>query len=134
MHMRIDAPSKQYGRDAGRGGGATGFGNGVPSFFPRVTIRRHSVNLTSAPADGNLLPEGAHMAIIGIGLDLIELSRMERSLHRFGEHFLNRIMADDERSAIPGDPASPVRTRRFPCGRAVRRQGGRGQGAWYGLR
>ena len=47
------------------------------------------------------------MAIIGIGLDLIELSRMERSLHRFGEHFLNRIMADDERSAIPGDPASP---------------------------
>ena len=99
--------AKQYGRDAGRGGGATGFGNGVPSFFPRVTIRRHSVNLTSAPADGNLLPEGAHMAIIGIGLDLIELSRMERSLHRFGEHFLNRIMADDERSAIPGDPASP---------------------------
>ena len=47
------------------------------------------------------------MAIIGIGLDLIELSRMERSLHRFGEHFLNRIMADDERSAVPGDPASP---------------------------
>ena len=44
------------------------------------------------------------MAIIGIGLDLIELSRVERSLHRFGEHFLNRIMADDERSA---DPASP---------------------------
>ena len=47
------------------------------------------------------------MAIIGIGLDLIELSRVERSLHRFGEHFLNRIMADDERSAAPGDPASP---------------------------
>ena len=47
------------------------------------------------------------MAIIGIGLDLIELSRMERSLRRLGEHFLNRIMAEDERSAIPGDPASP---------------------------
>ena len=46
------------------------------------------------------------MAIIGIGLDLIELSRMERSLHRFGEHFLNRIMADDERSAIPASPSA----------------------------
>ena len=64
--------------------------------------------MTSAPADGNLLPEGAHMAIIGIGLDLIELSRMERSLHRFGEHFLNRIMADDERSAIPCSHSSIV--------------------------
>lgn len=73
------------------------------------------------------------MAIIGIGLDLIELSRMERSLHRFGEHFLNRIMADDERSAIPGDPASPSARAVSHGGRAVRRQGGRGQGAWYGF-
>ncbi len=47
------------------------------------------------------------MAIIGIGLDLIELSRVEQSLRRFGEHFLNRIMADAERAAVPGDPASP---------------------------
>ena len=93
--------------EPGRGGGATGFGNGAPSFLPRVTIRGHSVNLTSASSDGNLPRKGAPMAIIGIGLDLIELSRMERSLRRFGEHFLNRIMAEDERSAIPGDPASP---------------------------
>lgn len=48
------------------------------------------------------------MAIIGIGLDLIELSRVEHSLLRFGEHFLNRIMTDAERAAIPGNPASPT--------------------------
>ena len=59
------------------------------------------------------------MAIIGIGLDLIELSRMERSLHRFGEHFLNRIMADDERSAIPGDPAVSHVAARFAAKEAA---------------
>ena len=62
------------------------------------------------------------MAIIGIGLDLIELSRMERSLHRFGEHFLNRIMRTTNGAPFPRSRL-PVRTRRFPCGRAVRRQG-----------
>ena len=59
------------------------------------------------------------MAIIGIGLDLIELSRMERSLHRFGEHFLNRIMADDERSAIPGDRAVSHVAARFAAKEAA---------------
>ena len=48
------------------------------------------------------------MAIIGIGLDLIELSRVERGLTRFGGHFLDRIMADGERRAVPGDPAAPT--------------------------
>ena len=42
------------------------------------------------------------MAILGIGLDLVELSRVERSLRRFGEHFLTRIMTADERAAVPG--------------------------------
>ncbi len=48
------------------------------------------------------------MAIIGIGLDMVELSRMERSLRRFGGHFLERIMGDEERRAVPGDPAAPT--------------------------
>lgn len=47
------------------------------------------------------------MAIIGIGLDLVELARMERTLRRFGGHFLDRIMDEEERRAVPGDPALP---------------------------
>ena len=47
------------------------------------------------------------MGIIGIGLDMVELSRIERSLRRFGEHFLDRIMDEEERRAVPGDTASP---------------------------
>lgn len=47
------------------------------------------------------------MGIIGIGLDVVELARIDRSLRRFGVHFLDRIMAEEERRAVPGDPASP---------------------------
>ena len=47
------------------------------------------------------------MAIIGIGLDMVELPRMERSLRRFGGHFLERIMGDEERRTVPGEPAAP---------------------------
>lgn len=47
------------------------------------------------------------MGIIGIGLDMVELSRIERSLRRFGEHFLDRIMDEEERRAVPGDTGSP---------------------------
>ena len=48
------------------------------------------------------------MPIIGIGLDLIELSRIERSLHRFGEHFLRRILTEAEYEMVP----SPLHTSR----------------------
>ena len=41
------------------------------------------------------------MPIIGIGLHLIELARVERSLHRFGEHFLHRILTETECESVP---------------------------------
>lgn len=41
------------------------------------------------------------MAVIGIGLDLVELARVERALIRFGTHFLNRILTEDERARVP---------------------------------
>jgi holo-[acyl-carrier protein] synthase len=36
--------------------------------------------------------------IIGIGNDLIDIRRVERTLERFGERFVNRIFTDTERA------------------------------------
>ncbi len=41
------------------------------------------------------------MPILGLGLDLVELSRVERSLHHFGEHFLRRILTETEYETVP---------------------------------
>src|ERR1700738_2258000 len=36
------------------------------------------------------------MSVIGIGVDLVECDRIQRSLDRFGEKFLRRIFTDGE--------------------------------------
>lgn len=79
----------------------------VPMLRLCVNIRRRSVNLTSKAGGGTLRRTEARMAIIGIGLDLVEVARVERALHRFGGRFLDRIMDEEERRAVPGDPAAP---------------------------
>lgn len=40
--------------------------------------------------------------IIGIGSDLIDIRRVERSIERFGERFLQRIFTDAEREKSDG--------------------------------
>ena len=45
--------------------------------------------------------------IRGIGLDLVELSRIRDSLDRFGERFLARILTPAEREALPEGNAVP---------------------------
>jgi len=45
--------------------------------------------------------------IRGIGLDLVELSRIRDSLDRFGERFLARILTPAERAALPEGNAVP---------------------------
>ncbi len=35
--------------------------------------------------------------IIGIGTDIVEISRIEQTLERFGEQFMNKIFAEHER-------------------------------------
>ena len=36
------------------------------------------------------------MTVIGIGVDLIECSRIQHSMERFGDRFLNRVFTDGE--------------------------------------
>lgn len=35
--------------------------------------------------------------IFGVGTDIVELSRIEKIYKRFGEHFVNRLLMDEER-------------------------------------
>ena len=54
------------------------------------------------------------MSVIGIGVDLVECARIERSLERFGEKFLRRVFTE-----VLSDPARAVPIceefiRRFP--------------------
>lgn len=36
--------------------------------------------------------------IVGLGNDLVDIRRIERSIDRFGERFLNRVFTEDERA------------------------------------
>ena len=36
------------------------------------------------------------MSVIGIGIDLVECARIQRSLDRFGDRFLHRVFTDGE--------------------------------------
>ena len=67
--------------------------------------------------------------IIGIGNDIIDIRRIEKTIERFGERFLERVFTDMERAEIgrPGRPCGVLR-------QALRRQGGLRQGAGHRVR
>jgi holo-[acyl-carrier protein] synthase len=44
--------------------------------------------------------------VIGIGLDLVEVARVERALARFGERFVARLMDGEESDRLPAEPAA----------------------------
>ena len=44
------------------------------------------------------------MTIIGIGSDLCNIERIQHSLDRFGERFLNRVFTDTERARAEKRP------------------------------
>ena len=44
--------------------------------------------------------------IIGIGNDLVDIRRIEKSLSRFGDHFINRVFTEVERARSEGRPAT----------------------------
>ena len=46
--------------------------------------------------------------ILGLGLDVVELDRIETALARFGSRFLDRILTPAERAALPINPLARV--------------------------
>jgi holo-[acyl-carrier protein] synthase len=44
---------------------------------------------------GSLSPR-SEMSVIGIGVDLVECARIQRSIDRFGDRFLRRVFTDNE--------------------------------------
>ncbi|WP_350334524.1 holo-ACP synthase [Coralliovum pocilloporae] len=40
--------------------------------------------------------------IVGMGSDLVDIRRIERSIERFGDRFLTRVFTEDERSLCDG--------------------------------
>jgi holo-[acyl-carrier protein] synthase len=49
------------------------------------------------------------MTLVGIGLDLVELSRVRRALARWGDRLVRKLMDDDEAKRLPGDEDERVR-------------------------
>ena len=58
--------------------------------------------------------------IVGIGSDLCNIERIQKSLDRFGDRFLSRVFTDIERAKAEFAPVHPRRD----AGQALRRQGG----------
>ena len=75
------------------------------------------------------------MGVIGIGVDLVECSRIEHSLDRFGERFLHRVFTDGE-IAYSNSMKFPARhlAARFAAKEAVSKAFGTGIGKSMGWR
>ena len=42
--------------------------------------------------------------VVGLGIDLVDVQRIRRSLERFGEHFCTKLLHDEEMASIPTMP------------------------------
>lgn len=40
--------------------------------------------------------------LVGFGIDIVDMARIDRAINRFGNHFLSRILTSNELAAIPG--------------------------------
>lgn len=73
------------------------------------------------------------MSVVGIGVDLVEVVRIEHSLERFGERFLHRVFTDGEIDYCKSMP-HPARhfAARFAAKEAVSKAFGTGIGRSLG--
>jgi len=47
------------------------------------------------------MPAGRGRLVIGLGIDLVEIGRVERALERWGVRFVHRLMDEEEARALP---------------------------------
>jgi holo-[acyl-carrier protein] synthase len=71
--------------------------------------------------------------ILGVGIDIIEVGRIEASYERFGERFVNRILLPEEiRYCLTHKKPGPFLAARFAAKEAVSKAFGTGIGAQLG--
>ena len=67
--------------------------------------------------------------ILGIGVDLVDVSRMHRSLARFGDRLLAKLLSARELELMPGNDSAPWLARQFAAKEAVSKALGTGMKA-----
>ena len=71
--------------------------------------------------------------ILGVGIDIIEVARVQASHERFGERFLNRILLPDEIAyCLTHKAPGPFLAARFAAKEAISKAFGTGIGAQLG--
>ena len=66
--------------------------------------------------------------IIGIGTDIVDISRVKKILERQGEKFVNRILSQPEQKELSGRITPPIVAKRFAAKEAVSKSLGTGIG------
>jgi holo-[acyl-carrier protein] synthase len=75
----------------------------------------------------------ASSMILGLGIDLIEVTRVQASVARFGDRFLNRVLLPDEIAYCMGHKTpGPFVAVRFAAKEAISKAFGTGIGAQLG--
>jgi holo-[acyl-carrier protein] synthase len=79
-------------------------------------------------------PDGGFIKmILGVGIDIIEVARIQSSYERFGDRFLNRILLPDEISyCISHKAPGPFLAARFAAKEAISKAFGTGIGVQLG--
>ena len=64
--------------------------------------------------------------IVGVGTDIVEVRRIQRSLIRFGERFTAKVLCSDERRSLSGRRLAAYLARQFSAKEAVSKALGTG--------
>jgi holo-[acyl-carrier protein] synthase len=60
-------------------------------------------------SDGGFRRVRGGVLVVGLGIDIVELERVERSLERWGARLVARLMDPEEASLLPADPLGRAR-------------------------